>query len=87
MDHINQTIRILIVEDNDSMREAMSQILQNAGFEAETASDGPDGLDKFRKQEWDLVITDYKLPGLDGLTLLKECKAGEFVIGDAWRSR
>ncbi len=72
---MNKTIRILIVEDNDSMREAMLQILQNAGYAIETVADGPEGVDQIRSREWDLVITDYKLPRLDGLTLLKECKS------------
>ncbi|HDQ46441.1 MAG TPA: sigma-54-dependent Fis family transcriptional regulator [bacterium] len=68
-------LRILIVEDNTSMREAMRQILDAAGFAVVTAADGPSGLEQIRNRKWDLVITDYKLPGADGMVLLRESKS------------
>ncbi len=67
-------LRILVVEDNDTMREGMTQVLRKAGYDVAQASCGADGLEWLDTNEIDLVITDYKMTGMDGLEVLKGVK-------------
>ena len=64
--------RILLVDDDESFREVMRFQLSNEGFEVVTAVDGKEGLALFQKQPHPLVLTDLKMPQMDGLTLLTE---------------
>ncbi len=63
--------RILLVEDDPSIREVTAIGLRNAGFTVETASDGQAGLDRFRAEAFDLVLLDVMLPRLDGLEVCR----------------
>lgn len=67
--------RILIVEDEPSIRLGMSHFLSLSGYAVETCEDGAKGLLSIEKERFDLIITDLKLPGYDGFTLLKHIKA------------
>jgi hypothetical protein len=58
--------RILLVEDDPSIREVTALGLQGAGFEVVTAVDGPEGLERFRTEAPDLVLLDVMLPGTSG---------------------
>jgi two-component system response regulator MtrA len=63
--------RILLVEDDASIREITALGLRRAGFDVETASDGAEGLDRWRRDRPDLVLLDVMLPRLDGLEVLR----------------
>ncbi len=63
--------RILLVEDDPSIREVTALGLHAAGFEVVTASDGPAALDRFRTDAPDLVLLDVMLPRLDGLEVAR----------------
>src|SRR5438270_9951371 len=63
--------RILLVEDDPSIREVAALGLRSAGFEVSTSSDGPSGLERFRAEAPDLVLLDVMLPRLDGLEVLR----------------
>jgi two-component system response regulator MtrA len=63
--------RILLVEDDPSIREVTALGLRSAGFDVATASDGPDGLERFRAEAPDLVLLDVMLPRLDGLEVAR----------------
>jgi two-component system response regulator MtrA len=63
--------RILLVEDDPSIREVTAIGLRGAGFTVETAADGQAGLDRFRAAQWDLVLLDVMLPRLDGLEVCR----------------
>ena len=67
-------LRILVVEDNDTMRSGMIRVLRKAGHMVFEAPDGNSGLEEVQNQRFDLVITDYRMQGLNGLELLKEIK-------------
>ena len=66
--------RILIVEDEKSMREVLRMLLEGEGYDVISASDGLDGSSYIERDIFDLVITDIKMPGLDGFELLKKIK-------------
>ena len=62
-------IKILIVEDEESMREGLAELLRLDGFEVATARDGEDGYQQALLFEPDMIITDLVMPVLDGLEL------------------
>jgi two-component system response regulator FlrC len=66
---------ILIVEDEESMREALRDWLTEGGYEVETAKDGEEGLRIISDHDVALVLLDLRLPGKDGISVLKEAKA------------
>jgi len=66
--------RVLVVDDEPSMCRALSAVLERFGLKVSTALDGLQGLTKFRRDVYDLVIADLKMPGMSGVELLKEIK-------------
>jgi DNA-binding NtrC family response regulator len=62
---------ILVVEDDRAQREALQEILQQEGYDLETAPDGETGLQRLQEQGFDLVLADMALPGMSGLDILK----------------
>ena len=62
---------ILLVEDQDNPRKALSILLKNKGYTVEEAQDGKKALDKLSQQFFDLVITDVKMEPVDGMQVLK----------------
>jgi two-component system, NtrC family, response regulator len=69
-----KTESILLIEDDPSGRELGLFNLKKAGYRAEAAVDGTDGIERFDPERHDLVITDVKMPGLSGLEVLKRVK-------------
>lgn len=63
--------RILLIEDDRSIREVTAIGLRNAGFTVETADDGRAGLDRFEAADFDLVLLDVMLPRMDGLEVAR----------------
>jgi two-component system response regulator MtrA len=63
--------RILLVEDDPSIREVTAIGLRNAGFDVVTASDGLEGLERFRSAPFDLALLDVMLPRMDGLDVCR----------------
>jgi two-component system response regulator MtrA len=67
--------RLLLVEDDPSIREATALGLRNVGLTVETAVDGEDALSRFRATSPDLVVLDVMLPKLDGLGVCRSIRA------------
>jgi two-component system response regulator MtrA len=67
--------RLLLVEDDASIREVTALGLEGAGFRVETAADGRAGLARFREGGVALVVLDVMLPELDGLSVLREIRS------------
>ena len=68
------TKTILLAEDDDANRESVTQILIKEGYQVVQAKDGLEALDILRKEDIDLVLTDFKMPAMDGMDLLKAAK-------------
>ena len=66
--------KILIIEDERSVRGLFSQFLEHEGFQVECASNGSEGLDKLKTAGADLVITDIMMPEMDGLEVVREIR-------------
>lgn len=65
---------ILLIEDDDTLRMGISQVLKKNGFKVFECASGPKGLDLFRHYHQDMVITDYKMEPMNGLDVLREIK-------------
>ena len=63
--------KALVVDDDADARRALSRELGGAGFECRSASDGFEALIRLRSEPMDLVVSDFQMPGMDGLALLK----------------
>ena len=66
--------RVLLVEDDSSIRETTALGLEGAGFRVTAAADGREGLDRFRREPFDLVVLDLMLPALDGYEVCREIR-------------
>ena len=66
--------QILVVDDEQAIRDLIAEVLAIAGFEVTIATDGLDGLTKIRKQKFDLIILDVNLPKLDGFAILEKVR-------------
>jgi len=67
--------KILIIDDDDTMREIMAELLALDNYETVLAADGSLGLESYRQERPDLVITDLIMPNKDGVTVVQELKA------------
>lgn len=66
--------RILIADDNDDLREGIAKILKRGGHVVGGASNGADAVRMVRDQHYDIVLTDIRMPGCDGMEVLREVK-------------
>lgn len=66
--------KILLVEDEDFIRELYMRQLSKAGFAVKTAIDGQTGLEALKAETFDLLLLDIMLPGMNGLQVLREFK-------------
>src|SRR5438105_3496864 len=82
--------RILIVDDEANARAALSEILRDEGYATETAADGFKALKKLEEFAPDVILTDLKMPGLDGIALMEKAAAASpgvvFVVMTAFGS-
>lgn len=67
--------KILIVDDDPDLVDAVTAILRSKGYEVIPAYDGEEGLTKTRKERPDLIVLDVMMPGKDGYVVCKELKA------------
>lgn len=63
---------ILVVDDDETQRNILRKILLREGYDVETAAGGHEALESFKEKKADAVITDIKMPGMDGLQLFRE---------------
>jgi len=77
--------RILVVDDEESYREALSVALQREGFIVETASDGTEALERFDASHPELVLLDVMLPRMSGIDVCRELRRNRY--GRRTRSR
>jgi DNA-binding NtrC family response regulator len=71
---MNESVNILIIDDEESIRDSCTQVLKKQGYGAKAARDGEEGLKFFKKEFFHLVFLDLKLPGIDGMEVLNKIK-------------
>jgi excisionase family DNA binding protein len=70
----NERPRILVVDDESSIRDLLAKTLSLSDYDVDTAPDGRAALERLRLYVYDLLIVDLKMPGIDGLTVIREAK-------------
>src|SRR5947209_1305009 len=82
--------RVLIVDDEVNARSALKQLLTDEGFEVLEAGDGQEGLEKLQELSPAAVLTDVKMPRMDGIAMLREARAkgsdAVFIVMTAFAS-
>ena len=71
---MNQS-QILLVEDEQYLRELYHEILTDQGYDVDTAADGEEGYNKVKQGGWDLIILDIILPKMNGLEIMRKIKS------------
>ena len=66
--------KVLVVDDEASIRDLLSKTLALADYEVDVASDGQSALDRMRLSPYNLLITDLKMPGMDGMSMINEAR-------------
>lgn len=66
--------KILVIDDNEWIRDTLKQLLAMSGYKVDVADDGEKGIKKVKKQSYDVVLTDIQMPKIDGIELLKQIK-------------
>ena len=66
--------KILLVDDEIEIREFLKDYFEDREFNVDVASDGVEALEQFKKQAYDLVVTDMMMPGMLGIQVLEEIK-------------
>jgi excisionase family DNA binding protein len=72
--------RILVVDDEQAVRDLLVKTLTMADYEVDTAEDGAAALDRLKSSDYDLLITDLKMPGMDGLSVIRQARQQSMVL-------
>ncbi len=67
--------KVLVVDDDDAVNTMLSDVLSRHGYQTETAAAAEQALAKYRRDTYDVVVSDVKMPGMDGTELLREIRA------------
>ena len=71
---MSQSPRVLVVDDEPNMARAIATALERSGYRCETADGGEAALRAFEREPAEVVVTDRKMPGLDGIELMRRLK-------------
>ena len=72
--------RILVVEDDESVRQLNAHVLLRSGYQVDAAEDGAAGWEAVQAKKFDLLITDQEMPGLTGLELVKKVRSARMTL-------
>lgn len=69
--------KILVVDDHPSVREALRLLLESCGYDCVSVADGTEALTQLRAGRFDVIVTDYEMPNMNGLELLESLASGQ----------
>ncbi len=75
-----RNLLVLVVEDDVELRDLWGTVLEQLGFAVVSAKNGVEGLRQFRRAQPDLVITDVRMPEMDGLTLVRKIRSDSELV-------
>jgi two-component system OmpR family response regulator len=78
--HLNPHHRILVVDDDEDFRSLNAEVLTNSGYQVDTAADGALAWDSLQINRYDLLLTDYGMPKVNGLDLIKKLRAAQIAV-------
>jgi DNA-binding NtrC family response regulator len=67
-------MKILLVDDDESIRDSLSMFFLSEGINIDTLETAEEGLEALKEKHYDIIITDHRLPGMDGLTFLRHIR-------------
>src|SRR6185437_3816028 len=67
-------MKVLVIEDNESVCSMIEMFFSKEGIEGEFVHDGLEGYNRFKEENWDLLIVDWMLPGMDGVTICRKIR-------------
>jgi two-component system OmpR family response regulator len=73
-------MKILVIEDNESVASMIGMFFLKEGIEGEFVSDGLEGYNRYKSGEWDALIIDWMLPGLDGVTICRKIREEKSTV-------
>ena len=73
-------VKILLVEDDQFLRDVFKEAIEHAGYNIDTAIDGQDCLEKLRLGGWDVVFLDVIMPKMSGIDVIKQLKSENVVL-------
>ncbi|MBI1807031.1 MAG: response regulator [Ignavibacteria bacterium] len=71
---VDSKLRILVVDDEDDLRNILSDVLEKTGYEIKSASNGEEAINLLKKNRFDLTLLDIQMPNLNGIEVLKYIK-------------
>lgn len=71
---IESSFKILVVDDEEIMRDALFDVLSDVGYKVFTAPNAAEALEILKKEPFDIIVTDIKMPGMDGIGFMEEIK-------------
>jgi len=71
--------KVLVVEDDKPLRELLQMELSRSGYKVEVAMDGSEGLTKYREENFNVVLLDVKMPGIDGIEVLRQMRSETII--------
>src|ERR1700690_2619283 len=71
---------VLVIEDDETVRDVLRSFLGQKGFEVTLAQNGESGLNLLRAEKFDLIFTDLVMPGISGMEVLKEVVASKIAV-------
>jgi len=74
-------IKILLVDDDDGVRSSFTALLTRRGYDIDPKSSGVEALNSLKKTSYDILLTDLKMPNMNGLDLLKEARKIDSELG------
>jgi excisionase family DNA binding protein len=72
--------KVLVVDDEENVRKLLVKALSVADYDVDAASDGPTALDQLRKTDYQLLVTDLRLPGMDGLEIVRQARRSHLDV-------
>jgi two-component system, OmpR family, response regulator len=73
-------MRVLVIEDNPSVCSMIEMFFTKEGITGEFVHDGLEGYEQYRKTDWDIIILDWMLPGMDGVTLCRKIREEKSTV-------
>ena len=70
----NGAVAVLVVDDNEDIRETLALVLSGCGYRCESAKDGVEAMQRVRRARFDAVVTDLEMPEMDGIALTRELR-------------
>jgi len=77
----NKTVKIIVVDDEEIVLSLICDTLEDEGYDIKTASNGEDALKIIEQDTFDLIISDIRMPGIDGIELIKRTREIQPEIG------